>query len=123
MTQARTSWEAPPLEVVAAAAAELGAETLVAEVHTLAERLAARARLASGDWIAIEPADLASYVAEERNPGNARRVTAVEVFVPSPLLADGMCLVDTLGLGSVFEWNSDSTRAFVPHVDAAEIRR
>lgn len=35
------------------------------------------------------------------------------------LLASGMCLVDTPGLGSVFQHNTDETRAFVPHVDAA----
>jgi hypothetical protein len=35
------------------------------------------------------------------------------------LLADGMCFVDTPGIGSVFLANTEATRAFVPHVDAA----
>lgn len=72
-------------------------------------------------WTLIEPSDLEQYVSEEYNPGNARGVLVVEVLVPSPLLRDGMCLVDTPGIGSVFEANSAATRAFVPHIDAALI--
>ena len=57
-------------------------------------------------------------MSESENPENRKGVRAVEVFVPSPLLARGMCLVDTPGLGSVFGGNA-VTRAFVPHLDAA----
>lgn len=67
----------------------------------------------------VDPATLASYVSEEGNPENAKGVAGVEVSVPSPLLASGMCLVDTPGLGSVFAAGTAATRAFIPHVDAA----
>jgi len=43
----------------------------------------------------------------------------LEIFVPSPLLATGMCFVDTPGLGSVFTGNTAATQAFIPHIDAA----
>jgi len=59
---------------------------------------------------------------QTRNPPRALNkigVEAVEVFVPSPLLSSGMCLVDTPGIGSVFAGNTMTTREFVPHVDAA----
>ena len=62
---------------------------------------------------------LPAYVTERHNPENRKGVRAVEVFLPSPLLARGMCLVDTPGLGSVFGGNAEVTREFVPHVDAA----
>ncbi len=66
------------------------------------------------------PVDSVSdYVSEERNPSNLKGVAAVEVFVPSALLASGMCLVDTPGIGSVYAGNTATTRAFVPHIDAA----
>jgi Dynamin family len=42
-----------------------------------------------------------------------------EVFLVGPLLASGMCLVDTPGIGSVFAGNTAVTRGFVPHIDAA----
>jgi GTP-binding protein EngB required for normal cell division len=83
--------------------------------------LAARVRTADSDWTACDPSELVSYVSEERNPGNAKGVTGVEVFVPSALLRSGMCLVDTPGIGSVSLANTEATRAFVPHIDAALI--
>lgn len=62
---------------------------------------------------------LADFVSEDRNPNNEKGIAAVEVFLPSDLLAQGMCLVDTPGISSVFANNTEVTRAFVPHVDAA----
>ena len=67
----------------------------------------------------IGVADVHTFVTEEDNPENQRGVSAVEIFSPAPLLANGMCLVDTPGLGSVFQGNTAETRAFVPHIDAA----
>lgn len=81
----------------------------------------ARVRFHAGEWIDVPADDLRSYVSEEHNPENKKAVDTVEVFLPSPLLADGMCLVDTPGLGSTFAGNTAATHAFVPHVDAAII--
>lgn len=80
--------------------------------------LRARVRL-QRDWREIGVGELAAYVSEEQNPANRKGVSLVEVFVPSPLLAHGMCLVDTPGVGSVIRANTDATRAFVPRIDAA----
>jgi len=93
--------------------------TSVATVLRWGERLGARVRFAGGSWRDIRPEVLAAYVAEENNSENKIGVEAVEVFVPSPLLSSGMCLVDTPGIGSVFAGNTMTTREFVPHVDAA----
>jgi hypothetical protein len=80
---------------------------------------AARIRLRDGTWREIEPGEIGAYATETENPENRKGIEAVEVFVPSPLLASGMCLVDTPGLGSVFAGGARMTRAFVPHIDAA----
>lgn len=94
--------------------------TAVPTVLRHGERTAARVRLTGAErWQPIALRDLAAYVTEEANPGNEKGVTAIEVFLPSLLLAGGLCLVDTPGLGSVFEANSAATREFVPHIDAA----
>ncbi|HET7601192.1 MAG TPA: dynamin family protein [Gemmatimonadales bacterium] len=77
----------------------------------------AQVRLAEG-WRAVDPGALAEYVAESGNPSNRLGVRGVEVFVPSPLLAGGLCLVDTPGLGSAIEANTEATREFLPHIDA-----
>ncbi len=82
---------------------------------------AARVRFqaASGGWTDIPVKTVDEYVSEEKNPENAKHVAALEIFVPSPLLATGMCFVDTPGLGSVFTGNTAATQAFIPHIDAA----
>lgn len=93
--------------------------TAVPTVVRLGDQRRARIQGSDGSWREIAVSDLNQYVSEEHNPENAKRVSGVEVFVPSPLLATGMCLVDTPGLGSVFTGNTAATQAFVPHIDAA----
>jgi hypothetical protein len=46
-------------------------------------------------WRMIPPEDLPQYVSEELNPEDSKQVAGVEIFLPSPLLASEMCLVDT----------------------------
>jgi predicted GTPase len=93
--------------------------TAVATVIRHGNNLAARIRFENGDWQEIDPGDLSRFVTEDKNPENRKGVAAVEVFLPGELLAAGMCLVDTPGIGSVFIGNTEAVRAFVPHVDAA----
>jgi GTP-binding protein EngB required for normal cell division len=78
----------------------------------------ARVRFAHG-WVSISPSAIAEYATEQLNPGNRKAVLAIEVSLPAPILEQGLCLVDTPGLGSVFEASSEATRGFVPHLDAA----
>jgi hypothetical protein len=93
--------------------------TAVPTVLRYGRQRTARVRLASGTWRDVDPDCLAEWVSEEHNPENVKRVAGVEVFVSAPLLSTGMCLVDTPGLGSVFEGNAELTREFVPNIDAA----
>ena len=72
-----------------------------------------------GNWRQIQLTDLSQFVSEELNPENSKRVEGVEVYLPSPLLVNGMCLVDTPGIGSVFAGNTDTTKEFIPQIDAA----
>jgi hypothetical protein len=82
-------------------------------------RLAADVVFKDGRRTSIPISDVHTFVTEADNHENMRHVAAVEIFSPSSLLASGMCLVDTPGLGSVFQANTEETRAFVPHIDAA----
>jgi GTP-binding protein EngB required for normal cell division len=92
--------------------------TSVATVICFGPQAHARVRVAEG-WQEISPMALGEYVTEAGNPANCKGVRAVEVFEPAALLAAGMCLVDTPGIGSVVLENSEATREFVPQVDAA----
>jgi len=63
--------------------------------------------------------ELPAYITETENPHNRKRVTRVEVFVSSPLLRDGVQIVDTPGVGSVYEHNTEMTSEYLPNADAA----
>lgn len=76
-------------------------------------------RFRDGTTKQLQVSGLRDFVSEDGNPENQKAVELVEVFLPSPLLKAGMCLVDTPGVGSVFANATETTRAFVPHVDAA----
>jgi GTP-binding protein EngB required for normal cell division/polyhydroxyalkanoate synthesis regulator phasin len=93
--------------------------TAVPTVIRFGDRRRARIQAGDGSWQEVSVSDLDQYVSEECNPENTKRIRGVEVFVPSRLLAGGMCFVDTPGLGSVFTGNTAATHAFIPHVDAA----
>jgi GTP-binding protein EngB required for normal cell division len=80
---------------------------------------AARVYFRDGRTAEIAVSAIETFVSEAHNPRNVKQVKAVEVTLPSPLLAAGMCLVDTPGVGSVFEANTAVTLEFVPHIDAA----
>ena len=94
--------------------------TTVPTIVRYGSHTAARVRFqAAGGWTDIPVKTVDEYVSEEKNPENTKHVAALEIFVPSPLLATGMCFVDTPGLGSVFTGNTAATQAFIPHIDAA----
>lgn len=99
----------------------VGVEPVTAVVTVIrhGDRRFARVRFLDGTSQEVEIEEIAAYVTEKENPGNSKGVAAVEVFLPSPLLSSGMCLVDTPGISSVFEGNTEVTKAFVPHIDAA----
>jgi GTP-binding protein EngB required for normal cell division len=73
----------------------------------------------SGEVREIEMSGLPAYVTERGNPGNRKQVKHVEVLYPSPYLKDGVVLVDTPGIGSTYQRNTDVTEAFLRQVDAA----
>jgi GTP-binding protein EngB required for normal cell division len=61
---------------------------------------------------------LADYVTETGNPGNTKHVSQVTIRYPSPWLESGVRLVDTPGIGSAYERNSDVTQRYLPQADA-----
>ncbi len=66
----------------------------------------------------ISFSDIPKYVTEKCNPQNKLGVKDVEVFYPSDFVRDGVCIIDTPGVGSVFQHNTDVAYAYLPYVDA-----
>jgi len=67
----------------------------------------------------IQLEELSTYVTESKNAKNWRGVLKVEVLYPSPLLRDGVQIIDTPGVGSVYEHNTRVAHEFLPNADAA----
>jgi GTP-binding protein EngB required for normal cell division len=62
---------------------------------------------------------LTAFVTEEANPRNMLGVARVELRLPSELLASGVVLIDTPGVGSTFHHNTAAANAVLAECDAA----
>src|SRR5262245_52282381 len=66
---------------------------------------------------AVAISDLSEWVSEVGNPRNAKQVERVEIAVPSPLLKQGLVIVDTPGMGGLGAGHAAATLAFLPFAD------
>jgi GTPase SAR1 family protein len=67
----------------------------------------------------IRPEHLVEYVTEKGNPRNTKNVREVVITYPSPYLEDGVRLIDTPGVGSIYQHNTDVAYQYLPKSDAA----
>jgi hypothetical protein len=75
--------------------------------------------LVRGDSRIEVPVDqLAAYASESGNPANAERLDHVEVGIPRPILAEGLELVDTPGVGGLGSVHGAATMSALPTADA-----
>lgn len=61
---------------------------------------------------------VAQYVTEQANESNEKRVLSVEVSLPRKLLADGIVIVDTPGVGGLGSAHNAATVGALPMADA-----
>jgi hypothetical protein len=71
-----------------------------------------------GDVVEIAVEEVASYVTESANPDNRERLRLVEVGLPRRVLATGVVLVDTPGVGGLGSAHAATTLAALPMADA-----
>lgn len=62
--------------------------------------------------------EVAAHVSERGNPGNERQLLAAEVFLPRQILAGGLSLVDTPGVGGLGSSHALTTLTALPSADA-----
>jgi hypothetical protein len=63
-------------------------------------------------------ADLPSYVSERGNPGNSKKLVAGEVCLPRKLLAGGLTIIDSPGVGGLNSSHTLTTLTALPTADA-----
>jgi GTP-binding protein EngB required for normal cell division len=61
---------------------------------------------------------IADYVTQQGNPGNAKKIAWAEIQLPIEILRRGFFFVDTPGLGSPIIENTLTTERFLPQADA-----
>lgn len=61
---------------------------------------------------------LPQYVTQHGNPGNEQKVQLAQIQMPAELLRKGFYFIDTPGLGSPIMENTETTRSFLPEIDA-----
>jgi GTPase SAR1 family protein len=93
--------------------------TAVVTLISYGARRSSHVRLANGQRIEIKPSEIEDYVTELGNPGNHKNVRYAEIEHPAEFLRDGLVLVDTPGIGSLYLHNTKTTQDFIPKVDAA----
>ena len=79
---------------------------------------AATVRFDNGIIKEISFEDMSDYINEQSNSDNHLGVRQVAVYSPSDFLEGGITLVDTPGVGSVHQKNTDEAYAFVKESDA-----
>lgn len=80
----------------------------------------AEVQFQDGRFEIIPVGSIPSFVSEDENPVNRKQVSAVRIYMNAPILKYAS-LVDTPGLGSAYEHNSNTTKEFFPKIDAALI--
>jgi GTP-binding protein EngB required for normal cell division len=72
-----------------------------------------------GSVVTIDSDEVGQFVSEEKNPANVKNVEVVDIELPALERYQGLRLVDTPGLGSVFKHNTDTSEEWLPEVGAA----
>ena len=93
--------------------------TSVVTILTYGERLTIEMRFHNGQRRQISQGELVEFITEKGNPGNRKGVQEVEITYPSDYLKEGVRIIDTPGVGSVYSHNTDVAYNYLPQVDAA----
>ena len=93
--------------------------TSIATIMTHGETLRIKVYFNDGRVREIKPETLPEYVTEKGNPKNIKDVSEVIITYPSPYLKNGVRLIDTPGVGSIYQHNTDVAYRYLPKSDAA----
>lgn len=59
------------------------------------------------------------YISEQNNPQNKKNVDKIDIYYPSDILRNGIVLIDTPGIGSIYSHNTEEVYRYLPQADAA----
>jgi hypothetical protein len=94
--------------------------SIVTEIGYGAEECA-EVIFSGGEVRRVPASEIAAYVSEAENPNNVKAVDSVRVSVPSLEHLRGIRFVDTPGLESILEHNTEASVSWSPNVDLAVV--
>lgn len=92
--------------------------TAIATILEYGETATAQILFQDGNHKEVGVQALWDFATEKGNPNNEKGVSEVRVSWPSPWLKSGVRLIDTPGIGSVYQHNSAVTYDLLPRADA-----
>ncbi len=93
--------------------------TSIATILKYGETFTIKVHFNDGRVIEIDRSQITQYVTEKGNPKNEKDVQEVVITYPSSYLKDGVRLIDTPGVGSIYEHNTDVAYRYLPKSDAS----
>ncbi len=93
--------------------------TSIVTILKFGDELTVQVNFLDGRVESVGPGRLVEFVTEGGNPRNEKGVREVLITYPSPYLKDGVRLIDTPGVGSVYRHNTDVAYHYLPKADAA----
>jgi len=93
--------------------------TSVVTILGYGEKLDIQVHFQNGQTRKITQPELVEFITEKGNPRNRKGVREVEIAYPSEYLQDGVRIIDTPGVGSVYSHNTEVSYNYLPQVDAA----
>ena len=93
--------------------------TSVVTILGYGEKLNIQVHFHHGETRQISPPELVNYITEKGNPKNRKGVREVNIAYPSDYLRDGVRIIDTPGVGSIYSHNTEVAYNYLPQVDAA----
>ena len=91
--------------------------TVVTEIRQ-GDRFRAVVQFSDGSQRESNRDDLSNYISEQKNPGNQKDVAKVKLWTEHLPFGSGITLVDTPGVGSVHQHNTQSAHAYIEKSDA-----
>jgi len=92
--------------------------TSVVTILKYGDKPFARVVFLDGETKELMVLKLEDYISEDKNPKNIKQVDKMIIKYPSSYLKDGVQIIDTPGVGSVYGHNTDVAYEFVPQADA-----
>jgi len=92
--------------------------TSVVTIIQYGAQVSVHVQFLNGKTREVSLSQLPAYITERGNPENREGVGEVTIFHPSPYLRDGVRIIDTPGVGSVYTHNTDVAYRYLPQVDA-----